>query len=284
MYITHYKEMQPMKPNILIRLLFAALQSKGRLGKSWFALVVSAWLDYRGISWAGHDLDDAHGTFSSRYPNVKKLKIADEITGLDELVKVFRAALSGAFPVYLCDTRAQLSPLIADCITRTKFFDLAASAGLRMTLLVFVADDDDSLRSLIEGMQQTGTSADYLAIRTPALYGSRRYDGSPLQRTLLDAGAQEITMPVLMESTRRAISRAEAACKRSLSFPEAVLNLTDFARADLEYFLAAAFLELDRVSSLLLPTKEAASITQPTTNLPKKSDAFGLVSINLHDE
>jgi hypothetical protein len=269
---------------ILIRLIFAAIQSKGRLGKSWFDLLVAAWLDYRGVTWIGYDLDDAHETFASRYPTVKKLKIADEVGGRDELVKVFRAALTGSAPVYLCDTRAQLSPLVRDCIARTQFFQLAASKGLRMTIPVFVADDDDALTSLVAGMQETGTNADYLVIRNPSLFMSRRFDGSPLQKTLLSAGAQEITIPALMESTRRALSRAEAACGRFLSFPEAELHLKDFARADLQYFLAASFLELDRVSSLLLPTKEAATITQTQTTPPKSSNVFDSVSINLHDE
>ena len=37
---------------ILLRLIFAALQSKGRLGKSWVMLLLAAWLDYRAIAWA----------------------------------------------------------------------------------------------------------------------------------------------------------------------------------------------------------------------------------------
>jgi hypothetical protein len=269
---------------ILLRLIFAALQSKGRLGKSWLILALAAWLDRHSITWAGYDLDDSHRTFSGRYAEVKPLTIADEITGRDDLLKVFRAALSGTVPVVLTDTRAQLSPLVVDSLIRSQFFPLAEKKGLRLTVLVFPADDDDSIRSLIDGMQQIGTAVDYLVVRNPALYSSRRYDGSPLQRTLLAAGAAEIILPSLLESTRRAIARAEAECGHPLSFPEAIGYLKDFARADLEFFLNASFAQFDAVAHLLLPSELATKIAPPASEKTQASRPFSSLSVNLTEE
>jgi hypothetical protein len=272
-----------MEPTILFRLIFAVLQSKGRISKSWFLLLLAAWLDRHDISFAGFDLDDSHRTFSSRYPESKNLTVVDELTGRDEILKIFRAALSGTTPVVLSDTRAQLSSLVLDTITRTQFFSLAQQKGLKLTVPVFVADDDDALRSLIEGMQTTGANVDYLAIKTPALYRSSRYEGSPLQKTLLSVGAQEITMPALMESTRRAMVRAEAACGKALSFPEAAEHLRDFSRADLEFFMAGAFREFDRVARLLLPTAEAQKIIASLPVDTQSKTSFSALSVNLEE-
>jgi hypothetical protein len=273
-----------METLILIRILFAALQSKGRLGKSWIILLLAAWLDRHGVAWAGFDLDDSHRSLARRYPDVKELTVTDEITGHDELLKIYRTALSGAVPVVLADTRAQLSPLVIDSLHRSQFFKLAEGKGARMTVLVFPADDDDSLRSLVEGVQQTGRQVDYLVIRNPALYQSRRNDGSPLQRTFLATGAEEIVMPALLESTRRAISRAETECGHALSFPEAIDRLKDFAKADLEFFLSGAFQEFDRVAHLLLPTVQASTIARPAPKKGKDRLPFAAVGINLGEE
>ena len=212
------------------------------------------------------------------------MTITAEIIGRDEILKIFRAALSGAAPVILADTRAQLAPFILDTIERTQCQRLAAEKSVRLTALVFPADDDDSLRSLVEGMQRIGTQVDYLVVRNPALYASRRYDGSPLQKTLLTAGAEEISIPPLMESTRRAITRAETQCGKALSFPEALEHLKDFAKADLEFFLSNSFGEFDRVAHLLLPTKEAMKIPQSTPAAKERKNAFAAVGINLNDE
>jgi hypothetical protein len=277
-------KIQTKPPEILTRLIIAALQSKGRLGKSWLILLLVAWLDRHVINWLGFDLDDAHRSFSTRYPDVKALTVADEISGRDELLKVFRAALAGKAPVIPADTRAQLAPFLLDTIERTKFLHLAGEKSVRMTALVFAADDDDSLHALIEGLQRTGTAIDYLVVRNPALFGSRRYDGSPLQKTLLAAGAAEITLPVLMESTRRAIARAEAESGKLLSFPDALEHLKDFSKGDLEYFLAASFAQFDNVAHLLLPTELATTI-KPQQNLASVAKhSMGALSINLGDE
>jgi hypothetical protein len=276
------KQSNPVE--IIIRLLIAVLQSKGRLGKTALILALTAWLDRHLIKWQGFDLDDAHRSFASRYPGVKTLTIADEITGRDELLKVFRAALAGHAPVFPVDTRAQLAPFLLDSLERTQFFRLAEEKGVRMTALVFAADDDDSIRSLIEGVQRTGTAVDYLVVRNPALYTSRRYDGSPLQRTLLSVGAEEINLPALMESTRRAIARAEVEAGKALSFPEALSYLKDFARGDLEFFLASSFAQLDRVAHLLLPGSELAKIKPAVLAVPETKKAFGALTVNLGDE
>jgi len=278
------KQNPPQTLEIITRLIFAILQSKGRLGKSWTLLLLASWLDRHGINWTGYDLDDAHRSFSKRYPDVKELTITDEITGRDEILKIFRTALSGAVPVSLSDTRAQLAPFILDTIERTQCYRLAAEKSVRLTALVFPADDDDSLRSLVEGMQRTGTQVDYLAVLNPALYSSRRYDGSPLQKTLLSAGAQEITIPPLMESTRRAIARAEAQCGNALSFPAALEYLKDFAKADLEFFLSSSFQQFDRVAKLLLPSAEALKISFSNPVAKEQGKPFTSVGINLNDE
>ena len=271
-------------PEVVTRLIVALLQSKGRLGKSYLILLIAAWLDRHFINWLGYDLDDAHRSFAGRYPDVKALTIADEIGGRDELLKVFRAALAGPAPVLPVDTRAQLAPFFLESIERTQFFRVAEEKGVRMTALVLAADDDDSIRSLIEGVQRTGTAVDYLVVRNPALYTSRRYDRSPLQKTLLSAGAEEINLPALMESTRRAIARAEVEAGKALGFPEALSYLKDFARGDLEFFLASSFAQFDRVAHLLVPENELAKIKPPVVAVPETKKALGALTVNLGDE
>lgn len=272
-----------IKP-ISTRIVFATHQTKGREGRSTFLLGMASWLDYLNIFWLGYDLDDSHRTFSARYPNVKNLIISDEITAPDELLKVFRSALNGTAPVILADTRAQLSSLTLDTIIRMQFFELAIEKGVRLTVPVCVADDDDSMKSLVAGMQKTGINVDYLIVRNPGVYASKRFDGSPLERTLLDTGAAQITVPPICESTRRAIARVEKECGHALSFPQAIEQLKDFAKADLEYFLSSLFLEFDRAAHLILPANEAAKIVKPMDETNQINRPFGSVAVNLGEE
>jgi len=105
-------------------------------------------------------LDDVHRSFGGRYSDVKNLTITEDIAGRDELLRVFKSALNHSAPVILCDTRAQVSPFLLETIERTQFFTLASEKSVRVTSLVFPADDDDAMQSLVAGIQQVGTAVD----------------------------------------------------------------------------------------------------------------------------
>lgn len=270
-----------MRNNISVKLLGAFLQSKGRLGKSWLTLLLAAWLMRWEIPWTGFDADDQHRTFHPRYPQlVKPLTIADEISGADEMMRVWRTTLAGQTPVVLFDTRAQLSGFLLQCLDRSRFIELSEPKGVAITALIFPADDDDSIQTLIRGLQHVGENVDFLIVKNPALYGTRRYEGSPLQQTLLDAGAAEITLPALCESTKRAIVKVEKERGHPLDFPSALEHLQDFSRADLEFFLSVSFAEFDRVAHLLLPTELLSKITPSSPN-NDKAQPFNNLNVNL---
>jgi hypothetical protein len=90
------------------------------------------------------------------------------------------------------------------------------------------------------------------------------FDGSPLEKELLDCGAVTITVPVLSEFVKLRLAKLEADQQRGIPFHEAIgndaLGLDIMARGVLQDWLATLFNQYDQIAGKLLPVVEAAGI------------------------
>jgi hypothetical protein len=106
---------------------------------------------------------------------------------------------------------------------------------------------------------------DYVIVRNPARAPkTRMFDGSPLEKELLDCGAVTITVPVLSEFVKLRLAKLEAEQQRGIPFNEAIgndtLGLDIMARGVLQDWLATMFNQYDQIAGKILPAVEAAGI------------------------
>jgi len=132
-------------------------------------------------------------------------------------------------------------------------------------VMVFPFDDLDVMTNLDAVCQFCGSQVEYVIVRNPARAAkTRMFDGSELERELLNHGAASITLPMLSEFVKLRLAKLEADHQRGIPFNEALgsdeLGLDIMARGVLQDWLGTLFAHYDRIAAKLLPTVEAAGI------------------------
>lgn len=244
--------------------LILPMQAKGNMGKSIEAAARACWLNQRSIPWQGFDLDGDNRTLSRLFPDqVKLTPLRGQAEDLDELILILRKTT--AQPVTLIDPRAHLDAQLMKALSATHFFDIASTQNIGITLMVFPFDDMDVMTNLDAVCQFCGSQVDYVIVRNPARASrNRMFDGSTLEKELLDCGAVTITVPVLSEFVKLRLAKLEAEQQRGIPFNEAIgsdsLGLDIMARGVLQDWLSTLFNQYDQIAAKLLPAVEAASI------------------------
>ena len=97
------------------------------------------------------------------------------------------------------------------------------------------------------------------------------FDGSELEKELLNLHAGSVTLPVLSEFVKLRLAKLETDHQRGIPFNEAVgndgLGLDIMARGVLQDWLCTLFAQYDRIVAKLLPAAEAANI-KPKAAVP----------------
>jgi len=237
--------------------LILPMQAKGNMGKSIEATARACWLNQRNIPWQGFDLDGDNRTLSRLFPGqVKLTPLNGQAEDLDEFISILRKTT--AKPVTQVDPRAHLDGQMMKALATTHFFDIASAQSIGITLMVFPFDDLDVMTNLDAVCQFCGKQVDYVIVRNPARAPkTRMFDGSELEKELLNQGAVSITVPVLSEFVKLRLAKLEA-------FNEAIgndtLGLDIMARGVLQDWLATMFNQYDQIAAKLLPVVEAATI------------------------
>src|SRR5438034_3728374 len=234
--------------------LILPMQAKGNVGKSLETAARAWWLNQRGIHWQGFDLDGDNRTLSRLFPGQTKLvPLNGQPDDLDELISILRKTT--AAPVTLVDPRAHLDGQLMKALHATHFFDIANAQSIGITVMVFPLDDLDVMTNLDAVCQFCGSQVEYVIVRNPARAPkTRMFDGSELERELLNLHAGTITLPVLSEFVKLRLAKLEADHQRGIPFNEAIgndeLGLDIMARGVLQDWLGTLFLPtIRRISS-----------------------------------
>src|SRR5436190_12546507 len=244
--------------------LILPMQAKGNVGKSIETAARACWLNQRGIHWQGFDLDGDNRTLSRLFLDQTNLiPLNGQPDDLDELISILRKTT--AAPVTLVDPRAHLDGQLIKALRATHFFDIANTHSIGITVMVFPLDDLDVMTNLDAVCQFCGSQVEYVIVRNPARAPkTRMFDGSELERELLNLHAGSITLPVLSEFVKLRLAKLEADHQRGIPFNEAIgndeLGLDIMARGVLQDWLGMLFAQYDRIAAKLLPTAEAATI------------------------
>src|SRR5439155_12098822 len=202
------------------------------------------------------------------FPDQTKLvPVSGQADDLDELISILRKAT--AAPVTLVDPRAHLDGQLMKAIHATHFFEIADAQSIGITVMVFPFVDLDVMTNLDAVCQFCGSQVEYVIVRNPARAAkTRMFDGSELERELLNLHAGTITLPVLSEFVKLRLAKLEADHQRGIPFNEAIgsdeLGLDIMARGVLQDWLGNLFAQYDRIAAKLLPAAEAAGIKPKT--------------------
>ena len=244
--------------------LILPIQAKGNVGKSIEAAARACWLNQRGITWQGFDLDGDNKTLSRLFPGQAKLvPLTGQEDDQDELMSILHK--STAAPVTLVDPRAHLDVQLLAAIRATHFFENAAAQNIGTTIMVFPLDDLDVMTNLDSVCLYCGNQVEDVIVRNPARAPkTRMFNGSELEKDLLSRGAACLTIPRLSEFVKLRLAKLEKDHIRGIAFNEAIgndeLRLDPMARGALQDWLGTMFSQYDRIAAKLLPAAEAAAL------------------------
>lgn len=252
--------------------LLLPMQAKGNVGKSLETAARACWLNERGIHWQGFDLDGDNRTLSRLFPcQTKLVPLNGQAEDLDELISILRKTTVA--PVTLVDPRAHLDGHLMKALSATHFFEIAAAQNIGITIMVFPLDDLDVMTNLDAVCQFCGSQVEYVIVRNPARAPkTRMFDGSELEKELLNLHVGSITLPILSEFVKLRLAKLEADHQRGIPFNEAIgsdaLGLDIMARGVLQDWLGNLFVQYDRLAAKLLPAAEAGSIKPKAAGPP----------------
>jgi hypothetical protein len=243
--------------------LNVALAQRGNVGKSTFAICLAQWLDHHGVAWRGFDLDNDHQSFSRSLPDaVQAVEIGSEPLG--DLLKVFRVVPT--VPVAVIDPRAHMSGHLIDSLQITQFPASFAEIKGRVTVILFPADDLETMANLDSIVSSLNDSVDYVVVRNLARTPrTRMLDGSEIESELMRLGAGFVELPTLLSAARNCIAAKEAELGRGVTAIEIVANrelgVDPMIRLVVEDWLRTIFRRFDAVAHLLVPSVPAEKIT-----------------------
>jgi len=231
--------------------LVCPLQSTGRVGKSTACEAVVSWAHWAGIDHVPLDADDEHRTLSQRFPAAQLMaEVTREPSAFKELIQ----AVAGVpAPLVVADFPAQATAFLLEQIEALRVLDVLDEAKVRMTVMLFPADDDSAQRSLAAVVRQLGQRVDYLVVRSPGRFRTRQFDQSKAAWKLAEYKAEELYFPALTRSTLEDVAAASRSVGRMLPWADAMAGLPTASRFELEAWTNKVRAQCEDASRILLP-------------------------------
>lgn len=226
------------------------LQSSGRMGKSTFMDLLLGWLDHAEVDWRGLDFDGVHKTLSRAYENVHLLPLNDG-EAIPRLVDAL--AHEEPVPVTALDMPAQAVDQLIRDFDEYGIMEAMEVQRLRLTIPLFLVDDQSARESMAKVLKAFGTRADFVFVRNPVKGKSTGVEATPVVAGMIEKGTPIITLPTLTERTRDAITAVSRQEKKffPLSSMRDVLPLGP--RVELAKFVPRVWLQMEEAAAVLLP-------------------------------
>lgn len=231
--------------------LVCPLQSTGRVGKSTACEAIVSWAKWAGVDHVPLDADDEHRTLSQRFPMAQLMaEVARDPSAFKDLIQ----AVAGVpAPLVVADFPAQATVFLLEQIEALRALDVLDEAQVRMTVMLFPADDDSAQRSLAAVVRQLGRRVDYLIVRSPGRFRTDHFDKSKAAWKLAEYQAEELYLPALTRSTIDDVVSASRAVGRILPWAEAMGELPSASRFELEGWTNKVRVQCEDVARILLP-------------------------------
>lgn len=177
--------------------------NKGGVGKSTAIIHIADHLRGKNIPFVAFDPDHANASFArffqkpdgSKEDSMRLINIADD-SSLDEITKVFDDEKEN---LVLVDGVGAQQETFLNWIEEIGLFDRAKDMNLKITFVLVVDEDKDTVDQAMAVAERAEDNVDYLVIRNLKNTSETRiYDESPARKLLKEAlGAKEITFPKL---------------------------------------------------------------------------------------
>jgi hypothetical protein len=261
----------------ITRRLILCTQSTGRVGKSTVAEGLISWLRFADVPFTAIDGDDEHQTLQRRYPDLVDSYAA---TGsLNNFARMVRSL--PPTPVIILDLPAQATRFLLDASERLQLLEFFNTIGIRLTLLIFAADDVTAKESAANTVRFFGDRADYLLIENPAKFRSDGFRTTKFAKWFAERNTPILQIPAITSDTLDAWETLERKEKKFLGLDEAIKHpgLHELCRMELDYVRNRFLAQCEDYAPQLLP--EASLIK----NKVHRIQAFKPVTVNpLQDE
>lgn len=173
------------------RLILVAMD-KGGVGKSFFTILLTQWLQFREKTFLAFDPDYQNSTLTRFVPESQFLDIRHS-ENLDRIIEVMQE-----HPLVLVDGVGSQQRIFLDWLEETNLLKLRHAMRLELTLVLIVEEDKDTVHQAGEAVSRIGNQVDWLVVKNhKTMSSSRIYDQSKARKELLGCGAQEIVLPKL---------------------------------------------------------------------------------------
>lgn len=250
---------------------------KGGVGKSTEAILRGDWMNSMGVLWRGWDLDEEQKTFSRHHPQ-SVTALRPEEARQAQIASIFVSASSRA--VTVIDPKAHLHEHILDALTllaKDEAKNAFKAAGVRVTVLLFPAEDEQRLEDMQDTAERLGDLVDYVLVDNVEMRREslRLWGDSEMRAWLIkDLGAKEIRIPSLWEHLRLCIAIASDKEGKPLTYLEAAKTpkIDLFHRLFIERWISDVFSEYRRVADLLLSDSFVEQTTTDSCHDNSKPD------------
>jgi adenylate kinase family enzyme len=182
--------------------LILILNGKGGVGKSTFATQLVQFTKDLGAAHRSVDTDNENSTLKRFHPDAEFVDLAAP-RGLDLLFELLQQTHT-----VIADCRAASTDLILGYFAEVSVFEVLASLGARLTVVMPVNHEPDSLEQLRVISSALENRCDYVVVRNQVHSDQfSLYDKSRIRARLLgELRAHEITMPKLYDWLVTALS------------------------------------------------------------------------------
>lgn len=233
--------------------IILAPQSAGRIGKSTTAEAILEWASFADIRKAVLDLDTEHRTISARYPEISA--VMPDAAGTDDGWQRLMLALDPApAPMILADMPAQASEHLLRQLAERGGLEVLERLGVRLTCLIFAAEDTAARQSAVAAVRALGDRADWLVVFQPGPKPlAKDWHETKLASRLKELGASELRLPQITRATLEAYEGAVKQAGKWLPFAAAAQLLPIASGFELEYWRNQALVGCEDAAHLLVP-------------------------------
>lgn len=247
------KESQEIKETKSPKRLILIATNKGGVGKSTTAIHIGDYLQSQNVSFVAFDPDHANASFArfftpknGRDGSPVRLITTTDDASLDQITKALDE--EGASVVLVDGVGAQQGAFL-DWIEEIDLFGRKAEMNLKITFVILIDEDKDTVDQARAVAGRAGEDVDYLVVKN--LKNSPEttiYDSSAARGLLMEVlNAKEITFPKLKPNLVAITQRESLRLSEAAESPEVYVN----DRCRFASYKAKIFKELEKVSDLL---------------------------------
>jgi len=231
------------------RQLNLVLNGKGGVGKSFFAVNLVQYLKDKSLGFAACDSDNENSTLKRFHPEAVFIDLAKP-RSLDDMFRALEKA-----GLVVVDCRAASTDVFLRYFNTIDLANLLQQLETRLTMLMPVNHEADSLDQIQRVVEELGGKAQYVIIRNQVHSDSfALYDQSAVRVDLLKKlGGKEITMPRMEDWLVEALNRENLTVTAATKHGSIYL-------LDRQRFVAwqrRLYAEIESAADLLLPPKPA---------------------------